>query len=365
MIRTDQRLNKAPSRTAATCWLARARELAAWADRLLVVRRDVFGGYLPLNRRDPKKGLHGPITKPGKADRGKVLLTEPVLVQHFAATRPEHVIGLHSTSPACLCRWAAVDIDQHGDHSPNPAVTSTATLSWYKRLVECGFTPLLTDSNGRGGYHLRVIFREPVPSPRAFALMRWLVSDHAVHGLTAPPETFPKQAWLPAGGYGNWLRLPGRHHSREHWSTVWDGKQWLDGESAVAHILALTGDSPSQIPPEVQAQEPPRVRVTVRFVPAHRPRNNRTSLDRRISAYMAKLPNLCEGQGRDDVAFQFAAWLVRDLDLSDAAALPWLEQWDQRNEPPKGTDRLRSILTNARRYGTHPIACGTDWRDRP
>jgi hypothetical protein len=74
------------------------------------------------------------------------------------------------------------------------------------------------------------------------------------------------------------------------------------------------------------------------------------------------LPNLAEGQGRDDVAYYFAAWLARDLALSDAAALPWLEAWDRRNSPPKGQARLQEILGSARKYGKRPFACGLDSR---
>jgi hypothetical protein len=74
------------------------------------------------------------------------------------------------------------------------------------------------------------------------------------------------------------------------------------------------------------------------------------------------LPHLGEGQGRDDVAWHFAAWLTRDLGLSDESALPWLEEWDAGNRPPKGSDRLREITANARRYGQHAVNCGVDGR---
>jgi hypothetical protein len=70
------------------------------------------------------------------------------------------------------------------------------------------------------------------------------------------------------------------------------------------------------------------------------------------------LPHLAEGQGRDDVAYRFAAFLARDLALSDDAALDWLMRWDAGNAPAKGEDRLREILTNARLYGTRPLGGG-------
>src|SRR5207249_4880532 len=102
------------------------------------------------------------------------------------------------------------------------------------------------------------------PTRRVFAFMRWLVRDHVGHGLSAPPETFPKQPGIPPGRYGNWLRLPGRHHTRPHWSRVWDGAGWREGAEAVAFLLTVSGDYPGLIPAEAQEHEPPRVRVVVR-----------------------------------------------------------------------------------------------------
>src|SRR5262249_23935538 len=86
--------------------------------------------------------------------------------------------------------------------------------------------------------------------------------------------------------------------------------------------------------------------------------SNRGRLARRISAYLARLPNLSEGQGRDDVAFHFAAFLVRKLQLSDDQALSWLSQWDSKNNPPKGGHRLREIIANAHRYGRSDYGSG-------
>jgi hypothetical protein len=75
---------------------------------------------------------------------------------------------------------------------------------------------------------------------------------------------------------------------------------------------------------------------------------------------MRRLPHLALGQGRDDVAFSFAAFLVRDLALPDHVALPWLSAWDSGNAPPKGADRLREIIRNARSYGQKSLGSGLD-----
>jgi hypothetical protein len=340
-------------------WAARAGELAAWAWRF-VNRQDVWGGYYRVLDAGGR-WVTCQTTHPRKADRGQRLLSLDDLARHFRATATRDVVGLHTTSAENLSRWGAVDIDRHGDQSPDPAKNLAAALAWHDRLRGLGFTPVLTDSNGNGGFHLRVIFGEPVATTRVFSLMRWLVQDHADHGLTAPPETFPKQAAIDPGRCGNWLRVPGRHHSRPHWSRVWGGSCWLTGAEAIAFLLAIAGDTPGLIPAEARAHESPKVRVTVRFVPAHPPRQG-AGLERRIRGYMAKVPNLSEGQGRDNVAYSFACWLLHDLGLSDGDVLPWLEEWDRRNSPPKGTQRLLEIMASARAYGRHAAGSVTGGR---
>jgi hypothetical protein len=331
-----------------------------------VNRADVWGGYHPIDRRDtilPDGGRLGPTTtRPAKADRGRVVLEPHVLAWHFAGVRPEHLLGLHSTSPENTSRWGAVDIDYHGPQSTAPEVNLAAAAAWYGRLAGLGLHPLLTASNGRGGYHLLALFVQPVPTPEVYAFLRWLVSDHARHGLPSAPETLPKQAQLEPGRYGNWLRLPGRHHTRAHRSQVWDGRSWLDGAAAVQHILSIRGADPAVIPAAARAFRPAgRVETAPRGAPVD---VSAGDLDRRIRAYVAKLPNLHDGGGRDRVAYRLAGFLARDLALADDVALAWLEMWDQGNRPPKGRECLREILANAHKYGTRPYGCGLGGRPR-
>ncbi len=237
-------------------WRAYAPDLARWSWRF-VNRIDVWGSYRSLHERgkeftrtDGRKGKLGMITtRPAKANRGKVLLTESIIVRHYEGWDVGHLVGLHTTSPEITSRWGAAEIDWHGPASTGPEVNLAATLGWYEKLRNLGFQPLLIDSNGAGGYHLRFLFTEPVPTPRAYAFLRWLVNDHRNYGLPTPPEVFPKQPQIDAQNpYGNWLRLPGRHHTRDHWSQVWDGARWLEGTEAIHHILTLSGDPPGLIP---------------------------------------------------------------------------------------------------------------------
>jgi hypothetical protein len=346
---------------------ARAAELAHWSWAHLVNRTDAWGGYRPLHergkvytRRDGTRGEVGtPTTPPAPSARGRVLLTEEVLACHYRGRAVEHVVGLHSTSSDNTCRWGAVDVDHHADGgTTDPAVNLAAALAWYRRLRQLGFAPLLTDSNGAGGYHLRVLFSEPATAPRVHAFLCWLVRDCDQHGMSHPPESFPKQAHLQPGRFGNWLRLPGRHHTREHWSRVWDGGRWLEGTAAVDHILAQKGSPACLIPDCALAARPGSA--------AHRrpPRASKAgdcggALAARIRAYLAKLPSgLGEGQHRDDVAYNFAAFLVRDLGLPDSVAMTWLNEWDRGNLVQKGEARLKEILANAHAYGQRALGSG-------
>ena len=72
--------------------------------------------------------------------------------------------------------------------------TSRFALALYAVALALGFRPLLYDSNGRGGYHLVLLFDGPVPTETVFAFLKWLIRDWEAAGLAEAPETFPKQA---------------------------------------------------------------------------------------------------------------------------------------------------------------------------
>jgi hypothetical protein len=339
----------------AEAWRARAAELAHWAWGLLVNRTDVWGGYY-RTRDDVGNWVTCQTTHPKKADRGKRLLTHEVLARHFRATCTRDVIGLHTTAPANTCRWGALDLDRHGDGGPARETTLAAALHWYGRLRSVGLMPLLSDSNGRGGFHLLTIFSQPVATERVFDFLHWLTPDHAEDGLPTRPESFPKQPKIDLGRFGNWLRLPGRHHTRDHWSRVWDGGRWLEGAAAVDFILGLGGSPPVLIPANALGAATRRAASPRQNSHVSRPVG---ALANRARAYLDRLPSgLAEGQHRDDIAYTYGAFLVRDLHFPDPVALAWLNEWDRRNTAPKGEERLKEILANVHLYGRHAYGSG-------
>jgi hypothetical protein len=329
MVRDDRSIIK-------RCWAAGSGRLADWTLARLFNRYYVAGGYYN----------GGQVTR-------RVTVNHAFVARHYRAAGAGDITGAHTADADNRSKGGALDIDQHGDDPVRAEINRLAVLHWYGVLVSLGFHPLLTDSNGVGGFHLRLLLAEPIDASRLFHFLRRLTADHRKAGLDRPPEHFPKQAdvRLCKKQLGNWLRLPGKHHKREFWSRVWDGGRWLDGLAAVDFILSLKGDPPQLVP---DVPPPPSAPARQNYRAPHAGDN----LSVRIAAYLRRLPNLAEGQGRDDVAFHFAAFLVRDLALDDGTALEWLERWDSGNAPPKGRECLAEILKNARCYGRRMIGCG-------
>jgi putative DNA primase/helicase len=206
-------------------WRDRSGELAEWAMTRLVNRIDVWGRYLAPNHRH--EGNHA-ITAPFRDERGKVFLDLESLGKHFRTRKVSGVLGVHSTSVDLTSRWLAIDIDLHEPEelSITPQGNFVAAQGWTRALTEMGFDPLLLDSNGRGGFHLLVLFEEPLSTESVHAFGTKLVADFLKRGLDAAPEIFPgAPRW---DHYGDWLRLPGRHHTHDHYTRVWNDEPWTD-----------------------------------------------------------------------------------------------------------------------------------------
>jgi hypothetical protein len=197
-------------------WQTRCEELAPWTMSGLVNRKDRHGSY----------GDRGPFTAKD--------LTESTLNEHFAGWQ---LIGLHSTSAEGTCRWLGLDFDNHDEDPDIAAANFDAAMRITNQLTELGVTWLLEDSDGQGGYHIWVLFASPVPAKAVHRFGQWLVGDDDI-------EIFPKQSELTGKGLGNWLRLPGRHHTRGHWSRFWGDGEWLDYDESVELLLSAPTNDP-------------------------------------------------------------------------------------------------------------------------
>lgn len=213
----------------------------------LVNRTDVWGRYLAPKYRDVGDDgtvKNKAITAPFKQERGKVFLQQSSLEKHFRARHGGGILGLHSASKEGTSRWLALDIDLHDDDdlSVTREGNYVAATTWCNRLLEMGCDPLLTDSNGKGGFHLLLVFERPMDTRSVQRFCNRFVADHQKLGLDHAPDLFPGS--LGANNHGSWLRLPGRHHTRDHFTRVWNDepwteKKWLEGHEAIDRILEV------------------------------------------------------------------------------------------------------------------------------
>lgn len=222
-------------------WRERAPELAEWTMRCLVNRTDVWGRYVAKKYRE-KTDNHA-ITAPFRDERGKVFLNAASLEKHYKTHLVSGVLGLHSTSHDISSRWLAIDVDLHDEEELSVTAEGNfvAARHWFQSLREMGLDPILMDSNGAGGFHLMVVFASPMCTHSVHRFGKQLIRDFAMRGLDNAPELFPgKPHWHH---YGDWLRLPGRHHTRQHYTRVycdepWVDDHWLAGHEAIDHLLA-------------------------------------------------------------------------------------------------------------------------------
>lgn len=196
-------------------WASQVDELAGTAMAMLN-RNDCCGGYRP-----------GHPTTRKDTDRDWLPMPE-ALRRHFAGDR---VIGLHTTTPDNMTRWIAFDIDAHGPEDMAERNHATA-MTIADRVRRHGLTPYVFDSNGHGGYHVWAVLPEPTPSENAFALGKEIAAGLSI-------ETFPKQPRIREGGYGNWIRLPGKHPKRDHWSRLWTDHGWATAKQTVAAVIEM------------------------------------------------------------------------------------------------------------------------------
>ena len=319
-------------------WGRNAADLAEWTMQRLVNRTDVFGRYLPLEKRGP--GRSNNYTAPHQDQRVDGALTGELMERHYRGQDVGQLIGLHAIGRDNRCRWFVVDIDKHGEDDPaTPESNFAAAVAWQRKLQGMGVEPLLLDSNGAGGLHLLTVFSKPLASQQVFDFGRWLVSDYQAHGLAVAPEVFPKQPNVnPNRPYGSWWRLPGRHHTRMHWTKIWNGDRWIEGNEAVVAILAVTGNSPALIPNELPGADGNRVGERVGVAPKLMRSQSPYGADHWVEMLRGREPG-----GRHKSLLQLAGHLL-GKGVHPQVVEELCVCWNERNEPPKPEEVIRQTV---------------------
>lgn len=231
-------------------WIRYAPRLAEWAMERIVNRRDVWSQYTIKNDRISVVML--PIKERRKLGTDMVTITK--LERHFSGRSPAHLIGLHSISDHATCKWFAIDIDLHDESVPNAdeiiEANKAATFEWAGRLRDMGMDPLVLDSNGEGGFHIWVLLDDEYLLADVFDFADSIRQDWQELGLPRKPEIFPPKRAVGPDDLPYTLRLAGRHHTRPHYTRVYnfdfaDENEWLDGGDAIEAMMATR---PAKLP---------------------------------------------------------------------------------------------------------------------
>jgi len=280
-------------------WIRYAPRLAEWAMERIVNRRDVWSQYTIKNDRISVVML--PIRERRKL--GTDMVTINKLERHFSGRSPAHLIGLHSISDHATCKWFAVDIDLHNPDVPNADEIIEAnwatTLEWAARLRAAGMDPLVLDSNGAGGFHIWVLLDDEYPLADVFDYADHVRSDWEAQGLPRRPEIFPPKREVGPDDLPYTLRLAGRHHTRPHYTRVYNfdrsdenEPEWLDGGDAIEALLAAR---PTPLPKLKKKKEP---KATLREV-AQKPKKG-------AAGQMSNRPRVCVDL--DGVLATYSEW---------------------------------------------------------
>jgi len=211
-------------------WIQRADELAQFAYDNFFINYDRYGKRVEGGKR---------ITS-GEGEG----ITIELLIQHFRGERNigAHYAKYHGADKPSTCKWMCIDIDAHDD---NESVEDAIKRNWAdvqkitNWLDKHYVTYIVEDSNGRGGYHIWILHEE-CNQIATYQQGQQILADT---GLDV--ELNPKQADLSTTSLhiGNWVRLPGKHHKRDHWSKFYVNGQWLEDDDAVEYLLSVNINS--------------------------------------------------------------------------------------------------------------------------
>ncbi|MAE65039.1 MAG: hypothetical protein CMJ18_12280 [Phycisphaeraceae bacterium] len=248
-------------------WRAGAPALAEWTMRHLVNRTDAWLSILAPRKQRPDR----------IAEIARGELEPGLLRRHYSGGGVSSLIGLPCATEQGASRWTAVHVHPHGEgDAATPGDNFQAALQWYDRLNERRIDCLLESDGVEGSYRLLILFESLVDAPNLAAFTEQLVGDWADMDLFHRPTTLPGDRWGLTEEACHWLRLPGRYPRSGRdvpYSRIWSGAEWLDGERAVAAIVATEPSDVRRIfrRPDVQVVEPTAVAERIEPDPVEPP----------------------------------------------------------------------------------------------
>lgn len=266
----------------------------------------------------------------------RAAITTEVIGRHLNG---EITIGVYLVTPTVdTCSMAVIDVDQR---------SKAMAIGLVQACAKIGLTAeeILLESSGNKGFHLWVFFEEPLPARDAMRI-GMAVSGQA--GLLGKVEVFPKQAHVPEGGFGNLIKLPGRHAKSGRFSRFFSADLSPLDLDILERIQRLTPTRLSQItlsdhllpkPRQTDGHPDDLARTSGRTPPC---------IEKMLQGVSAGRRNIC--------AFKLAVFLkerAMPLDLTLGA----LHAWNQRNDPQLPHWELQAAVRRAYARDYHGIGC--------
>lgn len=165
-------------------------DIAKWINATLVNRRDCYGLYTKDGPRTIKQ-QYSQFTK-----------LDAISIANWIENKDS--FGLHVVSLNNTCRFMVFDLDNHlgmTNNLPNAKLLTDV-------LADLGHKSVIEDSDGKGGFHVWVIWDRPIDSKSVFDFGRLVLDRSGINKI----ELFPKQPVNTSQNpLGNWIRMPGRN----------------------------------------------------------------------------------------------------------------------------------------------------------
>ena len=205
-------------------------------------------------------------------------LTNDVLWDHLRGNHVIYAYVQHYVQRGV--KICVLDVDCHGD-IPEDEILDLAQRNFnyfeatWRYLRDLGLPVLLENSDGRGGLHLWM-FVENLSNAQAISTTAWMAS--LVNPGDLNVERFPRGNIADEAHPGLCIRLPGSHHTRYHFSSFWNGENWVDGVAALEMLTEIQPVAASGLPAAALIFQPP---IPARSAPSttaqHRDRSDQAA----------------------------------------------------------------------------------------
>lgn len=248
---------------------------------------------------------------------------EAVTLEHYH----KHLIGEKSLGIYPLlddgtCHWAAIDID----------VKDFKQAKQVRDTLFSGNIPAYIAASKSKGYHCYCFALERFKASEIRSVLNYVLKE-----LGIKAEIFPKQDVISeVTPYGNYINLPVFGATRPFLTT--DLKE-VPLEIAINKIKYVPQEAIERILEGIPKEPPPKKKEKSREAPRRHP-----------PCIEAILKGVTE-PGRDEAAFALARYYIDELKYLPDDVPGILQEWDKRNKPPIGNERLLEIKVRSAEKG--------------